>query len=47
MDEITREKLLKIALITVGAIFFTIYRSDSFGRRDGSGMAAMDNIICR
>ena len=25
MNDITREKLLKIALITVGAIFFTIY----------------------
>jgi hypothetical protein len=25
MDEITREKLLKIALVAVGAIFFTIY----------------------
>ena len=25
MDNITREKLLKIALIAVGAIFFTIY----------------------
>jgi len=25
MDEITREKLLKIALIAFGAIFFTIY----------------------
>jgi hypothetical protein len=25
MDDITREKLLKIALIAVGAIFFTIY----------------------
>src|SRR6516162_4243834 len=25
MDEITREKFLKIALVAVGAIFFTIY----------------------
>lgn len=25
MDDITREKLLKIALVAVGAIFFTIY----------------------
>jgi len=25
MDDITREKLLKIALVTFGAIFFTIY----------------------
>lgn len=25
MDDITREKLLKIALVTVGTIFFTIY----------------------
>jgi len=25
MDEITREKFLKIALVVVGAIFFTIY----------------------
>ena len=25
MDVITREKLLKIALVAVGAIFFTIY----------------------
>jgi hypothetical protein len=25
MDDITREKLLKIALIVIGAIFFTIY----------------------
>jgi hypothetical protein len=25
MDDITREKLLKVALVTFGAIFFTIY----------------------
>ena len=25
MDDITREKLLKIALVVIGAIFFTIY----------------------
>jgi len=25
MDDVTREKLLKIALVAVGAIFFTIY----------------------
>jgi hypothetical protein len=25
MDDVTREKLLKVALIAVGAIFFTIY----------------------
>jgi hypothetical protein len=25
MDDVTREKLLKIALVTFGAVFFTIY----------------------
>ena len=47
MDDITREKLLKIALVAVGATFFTITRSALFGHRDGSGMVAMANIISR
>jgi hypothetical protein len=47
MDEVTREKLLKVALVAVGAIFFTIYPSALFGRPDGSGTAVMANIIFR
>jgi len=47
MDDMTREKRLKIALIAFGAIFFTIYPLTSFGRPDGSGTVAMDSIIFR
>ncbi len=46
MDNVTRENFLKVALIAIGAIFFTIH-SASFGRQDGSGMVAMANTTCR
>jgi hypothetical protein len=47
MNDVTREKFLKIALVAFGAIFFAIYPSASFGRRDGSGTVATANITCR
>lgn len=47
MDDITREKLLKIALVAVGAIFFTIYPLSLIWPSDGSGTVAMGNITFR
>ena len=47
MDDITREKFLKIALVAFGAIFFTIYPLSLIWRRDGSGTVAMANTTCR
>jgi hypothetical protein len=42
MDDIMRDKLLKIALVVVGAIFFTIYPLGLF-----SGTAVTANITFR
>ena len=47
MNDSTREKLLKIALVAFGAIFFLIYPLGLFGRRAGCGTAEKANITCR
>jgi hypothetical protein len=47
MDDITREKFLKIALVAFGASSSPSTRSASFGRRDGNGTVATANTTCR
>jgi hypothetical protein len=47
MDEVTREKLLKFALVTVGAIFFTIYPLSLIWPSGWQWHGAMANIISR
>ncbi len=47
MNDHTREKLLKVALLAFGAIFFVVYPSTWFGRRAGCGTAEKANITFR
>ena len=47
MDDITREKLLRIALVALAQSSSPSTRSALFGRRDGSGIVAMASITCR
>jgi hypothetical protein len=47
MDDITREKLLKMALVTFGAIFFTIYPLSLIWPSGWQWHGGMANIIFR
>jgi hypothetical protein len=47
MDDVTREKLLKVALVAVGAIFFTIYPLGLIWPSGWQWHGAMANTICR
>ena len=47
MNNETRERYLKLALVVFGVVFWLIFRSASCGLRAGSGMAVRAPTICR